>query len=188
MSAIRMAAMETQDLLTAAKFVKEVMSRENSLIHDRLLCAIDVNRPVPSKVMSYFLNGSDTIIVTIADMGSEWKATLHHINGSYSVHTVVSAKSPRVGLYGSGDGVRVAKMSSALLDNGVTVSDSNSLAANSVLLAYKMSVHPATYRTEVEAYVDTYHDTLEGAETLRDIIFPIPYLRVIGQHLDMVKR
>ena len=95
----------------------------------------------------------------------------------YDIRTVVSAKSPRVSLYGSEVGMRVAKMSRALLDSGVIVSDSNSLAANSVLLAYKMSVHP-----------DTYHDTLEGAETLRDIIFPTPYLRVIGQHLDLVKR
>lgn len=188
MSAVRTAAVDTQNILIAAKFVKDVMADENSPIDDRFLCVIDVNRPAPATVMSYFLKGSDTLIVTFTDMGSEWKGTVHHAYGVYGIRTVVSAKSSRVSLYGSEVGMRVAKMSRALLDSGVIVSDSNSLAAHSVLLAYKMSVHPDTYRAEVEAYVDTYYDTLKGAETLRDIIFPTPYLRVIGQHLDLVKR
>jgi hypothetical protein len=172
MSVIRMAAVDAQLLLIAAKCVKDVMADENFPIDDRFLCAIDVARPARSNAMSYFLKGSDTLIVTFTDMGSEWKGTVHHAYGVYSIRTVVSAKSSRVSLYGSEVGMRVAKMSRALLDSGVIVSDSSSLAANSVLLAYKMSVHPDTYRAEVEAYVDTYHDTLEGRKRCGTLFFP----------------
>lgn len=81
MSAVRTAAVDTQLLLIAAKFVKDVMADENFPIDDRFLCAIDVNRPARSNATSYFLKGSRTLIMTFTDMGSEWKGTVHHAYG-----------------------------------------------------------------------------------------------------------